>query len=84
MSFDIYPVRLYWDGRQGCARANGVHVNLQGMPRGLPWAEVDYAPGAVASVRPHGYDARTDMTADDIVTVLRLLERMSAAARGEL
>lgn len=72
MSAALYPNRLYWDGRQGCAKFCGDGVELAAMPLidGLPmWTtEVDYAPGVVAMLRERA-DARRDMTGDEIRAV---------------
>lgn len=72
MSAALYPNRLFWDGRQGCAKFGGEGVELASMPHvdGLPmWTtEVDYAPGVVAELRER-CDAKRDMTSNEIRAV---------------
>lgn len=72
MSADLYPNRLYWDGRSGCAKFGGEGVVLAAMPQipGLPVfvTEIDYAPGVCGMLRER-CEARRDMDADEIRAV---------------
>lgn len=85
MSQDLYSVRLYWDGRKGCAKHNGVAVELRSTPLALPAVphlrEIDYAPEArVAQVRESA-DRWRDLSRDECLAVDAWLTRVSAAAR---
>ena len=55
MSADLYSRRLYWDGRKGTVRADGVTVELRSAPRLTlqdHCVEIDYAPEVrVAQIR---------------------------------
>ena len=74
---DLLPVRLYWVGMRGVARANGVEVRLTTPPAiGTDMEAMDYAPGEVALVMPRRQGWR-DMTPDEIAAARRLLEQLT-------
>lgn len=81
---DIIP-RLWWNGREGVARVDGVTTDLTTAPKVHPHlAEIDYAPTMrVAMIRESSWGWR-DMTSTERVAADALLERMAAAARGVL
>lgn len=85
MSASLYNVRLYWDGKTGLAKIDGVVVLLQAAPAlaALPRvAGIDYAPEArVEQVREYT-QAWRDMTRDEAAACHALLTRMAAAARA--
>lgn len=85
MSSSLYNVRLFWDGKTGLAKIDGVALQLLAAP-GLPGlaraAEIDYAPEArVEQVREHAAGWR-DMSRDEAAACHALLTRMAAAARA--
>ena len=86
MSADLYQTRLYWDGRRGVAKADGVSVDLHAAPEvlGRP-VEIDFAPEArVAEMRPRHCDPRRDMTPDEAAAVIAWLMRMTLAAKAAI
>lgn len=67
MSIGLYPRRLYWDGRSGGAKWDGVeHLLLASPEIGSAAAEIDFAPGIVAQIRPNTWDRMRDMDAGEI------------------
>lgn len=85
MSHRLYTVRLYWDGRAGIARHDGVEVVLREPPQPLPTVhhiqEMDYAPEArVAQLRESACSWR-DLTREEMAVVDQWLGRLSTAAR---
>ena len=67
MSIDLYPRRLYWDGRSGAAKWDGVERRLIAWPEiGIVVAEIDFAPGIVAQIRPNTWDRMRDMDPGEI------------------
>jgi len=69
MSSDLYFLRLYWDGRVGCAKAPGVFRRFTALPAlpGLPMMEfLDFAPDMhTALLRTCGSKHEREMTADE-------------------
>lgn len=85
MTASLYNVRLFWDGRNGLAKIDGVAVQLLAAPR-LPGlsngAHIDYAPEArVEQVREYAQGWR-DMTREEAAACQALLTSMAAAARA--
>ena len=75
----LYPTRLRWDGRKGCARFAGAGGPLEAKPDvpGLPeWECLDYAPGEIAALMPHAGSWR-DLEAAEIACVLKFLSLLS-------
>jgi hypothetical protein len=75
---DLYPTRLKWDGRKGCARFSGAGGPLTAKPvvPGLPeWVCLDYVPGEIAALMPYAGPWR-DLEAHEIAAVLRFLGRL--------
>lgn len=87
MSADLYSRRLYWDGRKGTVRADGVTVELRSAPRLTlqdHCVEIDYAPEVrVAQIRDSA-EAWRDMTVDEISAANRLIDSAASAARAAL
>ena len=87
MSADLYSRRLYWDGRRGAIRADGVTVELRTAPRLSPLdrcVEIDFAPEVrVAQIRDSA-EAWRDMTVDEISAANRLIDSAASAARAAL
>lgn len=81
MSDAIYPTRLRWDGKHGCARHDGVHIELRERPAGMIWIEVDYAPGVVSECRDRDCDPRRDLHADEVKMIRGWLACMADRAR---
>lgn len=84
MSAALFRIRLYFNGRVGIAKHDGVSVDLSVMPQILPlWMdEIDYAPEVhVAQCREHGEQTR-DMTVSERAAVRSFLERLSSSARA--
>ena len=54
MSVDLWPKRIYFNGRSGCIR-NAPHMlyleAAPSLPGCVPIAEIDYAPGTIAQLR---------------------------------
>lgn len=86
MADGLYPVRLRWHHTMGCARHDGVSVELHHAPL-LPgldcMTEIDYIPGVMAEVRI-GCEAKRDMTKAEREDALKLLAQMSSEARDAL
>lgn len=83
----LSPTRLYWNGTGGCARCDGVRVELRHPPRiaGFPQnvSEVEYAPGEhIAELREKPHEARRDMTPDEMSNAYAHLKAIAHAARG--
>lgn len=71
-----YPTRLYWDGRAGFVRRDGVEVRLWDAPSlGVePLHTVDYIPAVgIAEIMPRPCDPRRAMTADEVAAAAALL-----------
>lgn len=86
MSLELYATRLYGDGRRGCAKAEGVLVELRACPRLLPilrdMVEVDFTPEVcVHRVREHAQPWR-DMTGPEVAAVQTWLQLVASAARA--
>jgi hypothetical protein len=84
MSAALYSRRLYWDDRQGIARANGVTVELHAKPPIEPilrhMSEIDYTPEVrVARVRERS-DAWRDLAGDEVRAVEQWLELVTRSA----
>ena len=84
MSYDISP-RLWWDGRRGVARDEGVTVELTAAPAIAPHlAEIDFAPPTrTAQLRESG-KAWRDMTTGEMAAARALLVRVQVAAHAAL
>lgn len=82
MICNCLPTRLLWDGRKGCANYDGVHVILRERPQGMVWAQVDWAPDAVAICRDRDCDAERDLYPDEITLIRGYLMQMALRARG--
>ena len=85
MSLDLYPRRIYWDGRCGCVR-NAPHLRALVAPPELPGCvlritELDYAPGVVAQLREHA-GAMRDMTPAEVAACDALLRDVRREAEG--
>lgn len=83
MQTDIIT-RLWWDGRHGVARHDGVTVDLHAAPvlGRLHLAEIDYAPAVrVAQLRESAHGWR-DMSAAERQAADELLGRIASAARA--
>jgi hypothetical protein len=84
MSAELYRTRLFWDGRRGIAKSEGVSVELLDAPPVAGVAhltEIDYAPQVhVAMVRESANGWR-DMTHTEILAADAVLVRMVAGAR---
>ncbi len=86
MSDSLYPSRLRWHHTIGCARHDGVSVELRHAPalHGMDcMTEMDYIPTVMAQVRI-GCEAVRDMTALEQSRAMELLLRMAANARDVL
>lgn len=84
MSDSLYPVRLRWHHTLGCARHDGVSVELHRAPDLVGMrhmTEMDYIPHVIAQVRI-GCERVRDMTSEEQADALALLGRLSAAARA--
>ena len=89
MSDSMYPTRLRWDAhsRCGCARHDGVQVELRKAPQieGLEaMVELDFVPHVCAMVRAQAHEAMRDMTHDEMHDALALLQGMAYQARDAL
>ena len=84
MISDAIPTRLRWDGRTGCVSCDGVHIRLTARPPGMQWAQVDYAPGAVAICRDRECDPERELAGDEVRAIAAYLERVAATARAGL
>ncbi|MGH8429621.1 MAG: hypothetical protein ACREUF_04370 [Solimonas sp.] len=83
MSAKLYDIRLFWDGRHGCARFDQIEVELRACPMpGLQ--EVDYAPEVKVALVREANQARRDMTPEESRFCEALLERCARAAREAL
>jgi hypothetical protein len=73
---DGLPTRLRWDGgrRSSCARWEGVEVPLCDRPAWMTWAEVDWAPQAVAISRDHPYDRERLLERHEIEAIIAWLQ----------
>lgn len=84
MSADLYATRLFWNGRSGIAKCDGVTVTLSACPLGKTISEVDYAPDVrVAQIRESAQGWR-DMTKAERDAADDQLTRCAAAARSML
>jgi hypothetical protein len=88
MSEALYATRLFWNGRQGCARHNGVAVDLRTAPAPLAGVhnltEIDFAPEVrVAQIRESAGCWR-DLNTEECTAVATWLAGVSAAARAAL
>lgn len=75
MSESLYPTRLRFADGSGIARfaSSGGQITEKPTVPGLPeWGAIDYAPGAVALIRPAGGDWRC-MDGLEVSAVLRWL-----------
>lgn len=76
MSDALYTVRLYWDGRQGCARMGNHRIELTARPdvlMNLRLQAIDYAPEAQTREIALVGDARRDMSPKECEEVDRWL-----------
>ena len=81
---DIIP-RLWWDGKRGTARHDGVSVDLTAAPiisSKIVVQEIDYAPTLRVSQIRESAQAWRDMTSAERDVALALLVKISAAAHG--
>ena len=86
MSDALYPSRLRFHHTLGCARHDGVSVELHRAPviEGLEcMTEIDYIPAVIAQVRI-GCDQVREMDATDRARAMALLIKMAGSARGAL
>lgn len=86
MSDALYPTRLRWHHTVGCARHDGVSVELRRAPalEGMDcMTEMDYIPTVIAQVRI-GCGQTRDMEAIERARAMALLIRMSTGARDPL
>jgi len=66
MSEDLYITRLFFDGRRGVAKHDGLRLDLHECPFGRQVAEVDYTPSVrVYRIRDSAHGWR-DMTRPEI------------------
>ena len=79
---DHSPVRLRWDGRTGCARYDGVSVELRERPPGMLWREVDWVPGEVSICRDRDCDPTRDLETAEVNMIRAYLDGMARRARG--
>lgn len=86
MSDAMYPTRLRWHHTMGCARHDGVSVELTRAPD-LPgmqhMTELDYIPHVIAVVRI-GCEPTRDMTQAERTDAMTLLQQMASDARDAL
>lgn len=76
MSDALYTVRLYWDGRKGCARMAGKRIELTACPNvlvNLRLQAIDYAPEARTLELQELGAARREMYPHECDEVLRWL-----------
>lgn len=86
MSDAMYPTRLRFEHRTGCARHDGVSVELHRAPviEGLEcMTEMDYIPTVIAQVRI-GCEHVREMNATERSRAMALLVRLAESARGVL
>jgi hypothetical protein len=80
----LHPIRVFWAGRRGSCKADGLHWSLDVCPAipGIPnMTEIDLVPGQVAQVRI-GCDAIRDLTTDERVQALKWLASEARKQRG--
>lgn len=88
MSSLFYATRLWWDGRQGIAKSQGVHVELKSRPHvlnALLIVEIDYTPELpnLCYVHPVG-DRTRNLTLDEMSECEAYLHRVATAALNEV
>jgi hypothetical protein len=84
MSSTLYQTCLFWDGRRGCARSDGVDVQLTQCPLARPVIEVDYVPAVrLFRIRESAHGWR-DMEAAERERCASLLQRVATAAKSAL
>ena len=84
MSADLYATRLFWNGRQGIAKCDGVTVTLTACPFGKRISEIDYAPDVRVSMIRESAQGWRDMTKAERDAADEQLQRCAAAARQHL
>jgi len=84
MSDQLYLERLFWNGRAGLAKCDGVAIELRACPLGKTIAEIDYSPTVrVFQIRESAGGWR-DMTAAERLACGSVLQRCAGAARAAL
>lgn len=81
MSLAPYPTALYWAAGRGIARHAGREVVLTEPPHlpKLRIVTIDYRPGSIAEVMPHG-EPRRDLEPHERRAAMALLEQLTQAA----
>ena len=76
-----YPTRLYWDGRAGFIRRDGIEVRLWDAPSlgGEPLHCCDFIPVVgIAELMPRPCDPRRAMNAAEVAAAMALLADVKA------
>lgn len=86
MSDDLYQTLLYFDGRRGLAKAEGVAVELSEAPMIEPLpkhtAELYYYPGVRDFRIRESADAVRNLYPPEIEAIIKLLASVAAYGRG--
>ena len=78
MSEALYQTRLYWDGRRGIAKVDGVSIELRRCPLPMPTMEVDYAPATRSSQIRESAQGWREMTAAERKACDAVLDQLLA------
>jgi hypothetical protein len=84
VSADLYADRLFWNGRAGVVKSDGVAVDLRECPLAKPIAEIDFAPMVRAYQIREFAGGWREMYPPEIKACAELLKRVAAAARAAL
>jgi hypothetical protein len=78
MSQNLYRIRLFWDGRAGCAKYDGKERKLALPPKlTVSMTTVDFAPEVFTGlIQTYAWSAVREMTPEETEACMEYLRRM--------